>query len=135
VFTIAGLIVQADDNDEYLIEFLDTDDVWQPLWLVPLSEISFGLRTRPNPFNDHEFLRVTPVAGSMVRITGVNGDFLYSVSELQIFDETDEVPEPAAFSLLLIATLTVLGGRHANSVQMRRASAPELKPTFSPSLL
>ncbi|MFN0053205.1 MAG: CARDB domain-containing protein [Planctomycetales bacterium] len=88
--SISAARVQADNNDEYLLEYLDgADDQWKALWAVPNYESLglFGMVTRPDyPFTDadpwHEL--GTTVTTSRVRFRAVSGDDAYAVSEIQL---------------------------------------------------
>jgi len=100
-FSIDGLILQGDDNDDYIVSYLDASNNWQQLWDAPIPG-GFGMRTRPNPSdNSQEFMLGSPVVTSALRITGgPNSDLYYGVAELQAFG-TSAVPEPGTMSLAL----------------------------------
>jgi hypothetical protein len=97
-YTLSGFSVQADDNDTYRIEYLDTASIWQTGWDVP-AVASFGLVTRDISLG-------SPVVGTALRFTATSGDQYYGVSEIQAFGAP--VPAPASYGLL-VAGLAVLG--------------------------
>jgi len=101
-YTIDSAIVQADDNDTYLLQYLGTDNLYHNWWQVPY-DYSFGLVTRPNAD------QVTPqglstVVATGVRILATDGDGYNSVGQIEVFT----APEPASL-LLLAAALPALG--------------------------
>ena len=82
-------IVQADDNDAYLLSYRDpASGEWLPLWTVPPA-YSFGMVTRPDPLDrtNRQLLPIT-VTTDAVRLTAAWGDGMYSVSEIQLFGES-----------------------------------------------
>ena len=85
IYPICELIVQADDNDAYILEYLGPDNKWNVAWDVPVSP-SAGLQTRPNPEDDLVRYDVVPdFTASSLRISGGVGDGQYSVSEIQAY--------------------------------------------------
>ena len=82
--------VQADNNDDYLLEYLnDADGLWKTLWNIPnyIESGIAGVMTRPDfPTSDEtEWYELdTTVTTSRVRIRAVYGDNSYSVSEIQL---------------------------------------------------
>lgn len=108
LFTIDGLILQGDDNDDYQIWYNDASNVWQPLWLVPQAGLT-GIVTRPNPLDNTEvFTLGSSVVTNALRVTGgSNSDNYYAVSELQAFG-TSAVPEPETISLAFLGMPFVL---------------------------
>jgi hypothetical protein len=78
-FTIRRLVLQADNNDEYVVGYWDsTQQAWMLLWTAP-PMAGAGMRTRE--FNTCEH----PVTTPGLVIQGQRGDRLYSVSEIQAF--------------------------------------------------
>lgn len=82
---IFGAIIQADDNDEYLLEYYD--GTWHPLWW--LENYGWlgdgGMHTRPDMEDDARWqLFDMPALASKVRVTATGGDDKYSLSEIQI---------------------------------------------------
>lgn len=117
-FTITGLIVQADDNDAYSLDYKDTGGNWQRGWDVPNYDFEpFGMQTRPNPLDDTErFLLSSPFTATALRFYGdnFNGDRLFAVSEIQAFG-VSAVPEPGILALLLgiaAPSMALLRRRH-----------------------
>lgn len=95
--TLSGAIVQADNNETYVLEYLDTADAWQALWLVPAVDTN-GVETRPDPGNNATMFGFAPVDAKALRISaGQGGDRYFSVTEVQAFTE---VPAPATLPLL-----------------------------------
>ena len=93
VFAIGGGIVQADNNDFYVMSYRDVDTgVYQMLWEISPAG-GAGMRTRPD-LNDNtavfEFSQV--VMTDTIRIQAVSGDNSYSLSEVQVF----AIPAPAS---------------------------------------
>ncbi|MFN0050943.1 MAG: hypothetical protein ACKV0T_02055, partial [Planctomycetales bacterium] len=89
-FTIDAAKVQADNNDAYLLEYLDdADGAWKTLWNVPnYGDRGIpGMITRPDfPTTDAiEWAALTsPVMTGWVRFRALSGDNSYSVSEIQL---------------------------------------------------
>jgi hypothetical protein len=109
-FDLFGAIVQADDNDGYVLEYHNTvSDTWELLWDVPnFDAFGNGMQTRPNPENDAEiFVFTAPVLTDKVRVKGVDGDSLYALSEIQLFTR---VPAPGAM-MLAVGALPFAAGR------------------------
>jgi hypothetical protein len=99
-YTISGLIVQADNNDYYWVEYWNGSD-WNVAWGVdPVTES--GLQTRPNADdNTEQHMLTTAITTDKLRIqhpTGTYGDGGFSVSEVQAFG--DPVPAPPSVLLL-----------------------------------
>lgn len=98
LFLITGAIVQADNNDAYLLEYEDTSNTWHTLWNVPVS-CCWGMATRPNRADNTEVFPLPPVTAKEVRISGIEAvDRYYAVSEVQVFGTA--VPEPASLVLV-----------------------------------
>lgn len=116
VYTITGLILQADDNDTYEILGQQTlADPMSSLWLVPQAPVSYGMRTRPNA-DQVTIFNIAPVSVRYltVRGGGTSTDYdaniaapYYAVSELQAFTD-NAIPEPGTY-LLLGAGLAAVG--------------------------
>lgn len=108
VFNIKGFIVQADDNEAYLLEYRDlTSMTWKTAWNVPnfdwdkFGKQNWGLQTRPNEYKNSEwYLLPQSITTNALRFSGVGGDMYYAVSEIQALGEAAPVPEPATLLLL-----------------------------------
>jgi hypothetical protein len=98
-FLLTSAIAQVDNNDSYLLQYRDTNGVYNDWWTIS-GPVTFGVETRPNPADNTAQQDLADVLATGVRITGVagTGDSVYAVSELQVFAEpiTGEVPEPAS---------------------------------------
>jgi hypothetical protein len=102
-YTITGAIVQADDNDEYLLQYWDlTSDTWLTLYDVPIASVGFGLRTRPNA-DQTTYEPVGQVVTDALQFSAVSGDGGYAVSEIQV-DGTPVGVTPEPTSLLLLSS-------------------------------
>ena len=107
--SVSRLVLEADNNDNYRIEFLDRANVWQSLTTVETDKAEPGQ-------NLYGGLLATPVQARAFRISAY-GDNHYSVAEFQaggdfIADDVppQPVPEPTTW-LMLGAGLAVLGAR------------------------
>ncbi|VAX15001.1 hypothetical protein MNBD_NITROSPINAE01-1633 [hydrothermal vent metagenome] len=111
-FYLESFVVQADDNDAYLLEYWNlTSFSWATAWNVPnFGNHGWGLQTRPNDTNNSErYMLGTPITTTKLRLSGVGGDQYYSTSEIQAFGyKTQDVPEPA--TLLLLGAGLMAGG-------------------------
>jgi hypothetical protein len=91
--TVSSLVLQADNNDNYGVEYKNAQGSWVSLTtLVPPR--SWGLETAQQ-------LLSTPVTTGAFRIRSVAGDGYYSVSEFQAIGTVAAVPEPESFAMLL----------------------------------
>ncbi len=107
-YSIVGFIVQADDNDAYLLEYWDIgSSSWLPAWYVPNYDLYngedfWGLQTRPNPYNN-SYLYTLPasIVTNQLRISGVlsDSDGKFALSEVQAYGYA-YVPEPSVLLLL-----------------------------------
>lgn len=106
-FTINSLVVQADDNDAYLLEYRSSGGVWNVAWQVPNYDFEpFGMQTRPNPNDNSErFALANPVIATALRFSGNlnDGDTAFAVSEIQAYGSL--IPEPTSLVILAIAGL------------------------------
>jgi len=89
-FTFDRFVVQADDNDSYLLEWWDGAS-WHNAWTIPAVN-TFGLVTRDSG-------ALGPFTTDLLRFTAVSGDNYYAVSEIQGF--VADVPEPATWAMLI----------------------------------
>ena len=98
-FFITGILTQADNNDNYLIEFYEpTLATWLSLgYWGPIG--GSGLITRPA--GDHVTPYGTGFYASAIRLSAFGGDGYYSYSEFVAIG--NQVPEPGTVALLGLA--------------------------------
>ncbi len=84
---INRVIVQADDNDTYRVEYSLDGILWTALYNVPVSS-GGGLRTRDSG-------TLGAVSARYIRIYATGGDGLFSVSELQVFSSSSGIRDIA----------------------------------------
>ena len=98
-FAISGVIMQADNNDSYLLQYRDpSTNNWLTLWTVP-GVAGFGFTTRPSA-DQTTFQSLPPIVSDAVRISATSGDSAFGVSEIQIFGSP--VPEPSSVVLFAL---------------------------------
>lgn len=102
-YTVDRFLVQADDNDSYLLEYWD-GAAWQSAYVVPFA-FSYGLVTRDSG-------TIGPITTDRFRFSGIAGDNYYALSELQAFQA---VPEPGTWALMIIGF-----GLVGNALRRRR---------------
>jgi hypothetical protein len=102
-YELVGLIVQADDNDAYQLDYW-TGTTWASLWTIPQVG-GWGDQTRPNPLDDSEmFMLGSSVFTDRLRFTGIMpSDYYYSVTEIQAYGYA--VSEPGTLALFGIGLL------------------------------
>ena len=85
-YLINAVVVQADDNDSYLLECKTNATAPRVLvYLVPNAS-GGGMRTRPNMGNNAErYTLPTPLPAAYLRLEAYAGDNSYSVSEIQAY--------------------------------------------------
>lgn len=93
--SINNLVVQADDNDTYRIEYLDGSG-WHLAWDIP-THGGWGMQTRDSGL-------LTSFTATALRFTATGGDDLYAVSEIQAC--LIAIPEPGDAALLVAFGLT-----------------------------
>jgi len=103
-FVIESFIVQADDNDAYVLEYRDlTTGDWLLAWDVPNYDVyGWGMQTRPDVTNDAAvYTLASSITTDALRIGGNlnSSDRYFSVSEVQAYGYAAEVPTPAALIL------------------------------------
>ena len=89
-YNFQKFVMQADDNDGYLMEYWD-GAAWQLGWDFG-TQPSFGLVTRPDA--------LVNITTDRFRLRAYGGDNYFAISEFQGFVGTG-VPEPAAWALML----------------------------------
>ena len=89
-FTFDRFVVQADDNDSYLLEWWDGAS-WHNAWTIPAVN-TFGLVTRDSGL-------LGPITTDFLRFSAISGDNYYAVSEIQGF--VADVPEPATWATMI----------------------------------
>jgi hypothetical protein len=105
-FSISGAIMQADDNDSYLLQYHDTsNNTWLTLWNVPAISEGSGFRTRPNA-DQTTFQALGPIVTDAVRISAISGDAGLGVSEIQLSGSA--VPEPGTSVLIAMGAAATL---------------------------
>ena len=114
--SVNRLVLEADNGDDYRIEFLDRADVWQSATTVNTDQSPTGQNLFGGPL-------LTPVVAKAFRITA-KGDNHYSVAEFQAYGELvvddtppgdpvepgSPVPEPSTL-LMMAAGLALLAAR------------------------
>lgn len=119
-YTLESLVIQADDNDAYYLDYWDGDS-WERLWAVPnYNNYGWGMQTRPDPA--HDIVRYDlseSVTTSMLKFTGnlASGDKLFSVSEIQAYGTV--TPEPVSSVLFFIGS-AFLGWRTSRRKPLHR---------------
>ena len=107
-YTVDRFVVQADDNDRYLVEYWD-GGAWLSAYTVPF-QFSFGLVTRDSGIG----ARITT---DRFRLSAIDGDNYFAVSEFQAFAA---VPEPATWAMLILG-MGVVGGAMRRGTRTRYA--------------
>jgi len=114
-YSISGIIVQADNNDSYTLQYRSSSGgPWQTLWNVPFDFNGGGLATRPNTDQTTQYILATPVDVEAVKFFANQGDGDYSVSEIQLFGTPGStppppsVPEPASVGLMTAGASALL---------------------------
>ncbi len=101
VYSIESFVVQADDNDAYLLYYHDVDtNTWHMAWKVPNYDVypdssSWGMQTRPDPGNNEtRYALPQPIVTDALMIKGdmQSGDGYFSLSEIQAFGCPASVP-------------------------------------------
>lgn len=90
-FTFDRLIVQADDNDDYHVEYWNGSS-WQTAFDANATG-GWGLITRDSG-------ALTPFTTDLFRLSATGGDQYYAISEFQAFGTA--VPEPASWALTIL---------------------------------
>ncbi len=107
-FNIESLIVQADDNDSYILEYWDGDS-WELTWDIPVVG-GWGMQTRPNKADNNErYILSSIIVTDALRFSGNTGDKYFSVSEIQAYGAP--IPEPSTIFLLGFGLTVIMGFR------------------------
>ena len=102
-YRIDSFIVQADDNDVYVLSYRDpSTGSWLTAWNVPNYDVvpsssNWGMQTRPDPENDRaRYILPAPIETDALRIAGdmKDSDRYFSVSEVQAFGVPSVPPAP-----------------------------------------
>ena len=102
LFLVTDLLIQADNNDAYAIDYRDSGGTWTSFVYAPIVP-GAGMRTRA--------VSVGPIVASGFRIDAFDGDEFYSVSEFQANGVA--VPEPSAFFVIAAGIALVIFKRRA----------------------
>lgn len=113
-FSLTGAAVQADDNDAYLLQYLnESTNTWQTLYAVPAVSVGAGLVTRTTTF--------APVVTDELQFSAVQGDGGYAVSQIEAYGTAVVSPPTAAPEIdpnsaasgiaLLVGGLLIFTGR------------------------
>jgi hypothetical protein len=93
LYELDRFVVQADDNDTYLLEWWD-GAAWQTAFNVP-GVFTYGLTTRDSGV-------LAPIVTDRLRFSATGGDNYYGVSEIQAFGTAAAAaPEPAAWAMMI----------------------------------
>jgi hypothetical protein len=115
LFAISGAIMQADDNDIYLLQYhVASNNTWLPLWNVPAISEGSGFRTRPSA-DQITFQPLGPVITDAVRVSALSGDSALGVSEIQL--NGSAVPEPTSTALITLGGLATFLLRRLRSTR------------------
>ena len=100
-FSLNHFSVMVDNNDMYLLEYLNPSDIWVPLWAIP-DVCCFGLMERT-------ITLFSPITATELRLSSfppshAGMDDSYSVSEIQ----AALVPEPETYAMFLVG-LVLMG--------------------------
>ena len=93
-YAISRLIIQADNNDSFRVDWWDGSG-WQLAYDVPVLP-SFGVTTRDSGL-------FTPIITNSFRVSGVSGDGYFSLAEFEAYGEAvgGAIPEPASWAMLI----------------------------------
>ena len=83
-YLINQLIVQADNNDSYRIDYSNAGSAWITAWAIPATG-GWGMQTRDSGL-------LSAFSADTLRFYATGGDSLYSVSEIQAFGTATPIP-------------------------------------------
>lgn len=101
-YTIEGVVVSVDNNDDYSVQWSADNATWNTLFNIfsGYGEVnSGGMDTLSSVTGDPQYvagMAFTPVQARYLRISATGGDDMYSVGEVQAFEPPASVPIPAA---------------------------------------
>jgi hypothetical protein len=128
-FTIAGAIVQADNNDAYMLQYWDsTSGSWQLLYSVP-EVCRYGFTTRPNG-DQATYAPVGPVVTDLLQFSAIAGDGGDAVSEIEV-EGTPAGPAAPEPSSLLLFDAGLVGNGGSDVPEDRLARLIAATPTKS----
>lgn len=89
VYHIDGITLQADNNDNYLLEASLDGQNFSPMLLLKseLGEIDWGMETVSTEKSNPQYLKglgFTSAAARYLKVTPHEGDLLYSLSEIRV---------------------------------------------------
>jgi hypothetical protein len=98
-YSIDKFTIQADDNDEYIVQYW-TGSIWKNAWdLLPVGGVGLTTSSTAVPTFETDALRI---------LGGPDSDKYYAVSELQAFGAA--VPEPATWAMMLLGVGVIGAG-------------------------
>lgn len=97
VYQITGITLQADNNDDYLLEASKDGQNFTSILVLKsgIGEVDWGMETVSTEKSNRQYLQglqFNPTAARYIRVSASEGDQLYSVSEVAV---TGTTPVPA----------------------------------------
>jgi hypothetical protein len=135
-FNINGIIVDADDNDEYNFQYYNlTTQTWDAFYTAPIVSVGFGIRTRPNTADQNQIYSLpSSILTTAIRVSGGysddNGCFDgtcnqggYALAQVELFGTpyVPPVPEPGSVALVGVGLVGLAGVRRARKGARGRA--------------
>ncbi len=111
VYTLDDVLVSADCNDDYLVEYSLDNLIWTTLFTIDRAygDTLNGMDTMSSVSGDLQYvppIDFAPVQARYARIRATGGDLQSAVGELRF--QGTAVPEPGSFSLVALGVLGVL---------------------------